>query len=273
MINHDDREKMDINRRYWEDVVAVHAGSRFYDVPGFIAGENRLDELERGEVGNVSGKSLLHLQCHFGLDTLSWARLGASVTGMDYSQDAVNTARKIAQECGLDARFIQCNLYDLPRHLQEEFDIVFTSYGVLCWLPDIREWARIAASYVKPGGFFYIAEFHPFAYVFDDEADHLAYRYPYFETKPTRWEFAGTYTSSEDKLDTHEDFEWFYRLGDVVTALIDAGLRLEFLHEHPFTVYQQLPFLEKTGHMRWTFPDDVPTIPLMFSIKASKPAD
>lgn len=272
MLNQDDRDKMDINRRYWEDVVAVHAGSRFYDVPGFIAGDNRLDELERGEVGDVNGKSLLHLQCHFGLDTLSWARLGARVTGVDYAQEAVETARSLARECGLEARFIHSNLYDLPQNLEGQFDIVFTSYGVLCWLPDLREWARIAASYVKPGGFFYIAEFHPFAYVFDDETDHLAYRYPYFATQPLRWEAAGTYTGAEDKLATHEDWEWTYRLGDVVTALTDAGLRLEFLHEHPFTVYEQFPFLEKTGHMRWGFPDGAQPIPLMFSIKAGKPA-
>jgi SAM-dependent methyltransferase len=254
-------------------VVPVHAGSRFYNVPGFINGGNTLDELERDEVGDVTGKTLLHLQCHFGLDTLSWARLGASVTGMDYSLEAINTAGRLAQECGLEARFIHSNLYDLPQILDEQFDVVFTSYGVLCWLPDIREWARIAASYVKPGGFFYIAEFHPFSYVFDDEAQQLQYRYPYFATKPMRWDVAGTYTGSEDKLDTHEDWEWTYRLGEVVTALIDAGLRLEFLHEHPFTVYQQLPFLEKTGKMRWEFPNDENSIPLMFSLKASKPKD
>lgn len=271
MINQDDRAKMDINRRYWEDVVAVHASSRFYDVPGFISGDNRLDALERAEVGAVSGKSLLHLQCHFGLDTLSWARLGARVTGVDYSQEAVDTARSIARECGLDASFICFNLYDLPQHLNEQFDVVFTSYGVLSWLPDIQQWARIAASYVKPGGLFYIAEFHPFAYVFDDEADHLVYRYPYFEPQATRWEFEGTYTGPEDKLEKHEDWEWTYRLGDVVNALTDAGLRLEFLHEHPFTVYQQFPFLEKTDQLRWVFPGGVQPVPLMFSIKAVKP--
>ena len=120
----------------------------------------------------LDGVRVLHLQCHFGMDTLSWARLGASVTGVDYSEQAIRAAGELAAECGLEGRFICCNLYDLPAHLDGQFDIVYTSYGVLCWLPDLREWARIAASYVKPGGFFYIAEFHPFAYVFDDEADH-----------------------------------------------------------------------------------------------------
>lgn len=273
MVNQDERDKMQVNRRYWEDVVPVHAASSFYNVDGFKAGGITLDELERGEVGDVTGKSLLHLQCHFGLDTLSWARLGARVTGVDYAEAAVQTARDLAAQCELDASFTCCNVYDLPQQLHEQFDIVYTSYGVLCWLSDIREWARIAASYVKPGGFFYIAEFHPFAYVFDDEADHLAYRYPYFATQPIRWELAGTYTNPEDQLDKHVDYEWTYRVGEVVTALIDAGLRLEFLHEHPFTVYQQLPFLEKTGPMRWGFPGGTQPIPLMFSLKAVKPAN
>ena len=271
MLSSEDQEKMRINSRYWNDVVAVHRASRFYDLPGFMAGEVKLNALERGEVGDVSGKSLLHLQCHFGMDTLSWARLGARVTGMDYSEQAVRAARELAADCGLAGRFVCCNLYDLPAHLDGQFDIVYTSYGVLCWLPDLREWARIAASYVKPGGFFYIAEFHPFAYTFDDEADHLAYRYPYFNQDALRWEFDGSYTDSSEQMKGYEDYEWTYRLGDVVTALIDAGLRIEFLHEHPFTVYQQLPFLVKDEAGNYVFPDGAKPIPLMFSLKASKP--
>lgn len=271
MVEKEDRERMAINRRYWDEVVPVHAASELYDVEGFMAGALSLDELESTEVGDVTGKRLLHLQCHFGLDTLSWARLGAQVTGMDYSPVAIDKARGLAAQCGIDARFICCNLYDLPRQLEGQFDIVFTSYGVLCWLPDLREWARIAANYVKPGGFFYIAEFHPFSYVFDDEADHLRYRYPYFAQQATRFEFDGTYADKDAKLVNREDYEWNYPLGEVVTALIDAGLRIEFLHEHAFTVYQQLPFLEKVGRGRWRFPGGEEPIPLMFSLRASKP--
>jgi SAM-dependent methyltransferase len=270
MVNDNDRKKMNVNLRYWDEVVPIHAASEFYDVEGFKKGENKLNELERGEVGDVKGKSLLHLQCHFGLDTLSWARMGARVTGMDYSEAAIQKAQQLAEECSLDARFIHCNLYELPKHLEERFDIVFTSYGVLCWMPDLREWARIAASFVKPGGFFYIAEFHPFSYVFDDQGDHLAYRYPYFLNGAMHFDFDGTYTDSDAKLNNREDYEWNYRLGDVVTALIDAGLTVEFLHEHPFTVYQQLPFLEKIEKGIWRFPNGEEPIPLMFSLKARK---
>ncbi len=271
MVKKVDRERMEINRRYWDEVVPVHAGSELYNLAGFKSGGISLDALERGEVGEVAGKSLLHLQCHFGMDTLSWVRLGAKVTGMDYSPEAIAKAQQLAAECGLEATFICCNLYDLPHQLDGQFDIVFTSYGVLCWLPDLREWARIAASYVKPGGFFYIAEFHPFSYVFDDEADHLAYRYPYFAQDPTRFEFDGTYADKEAKLTHREDFEWNYPLGEVVSALIDAGLRIEFLREHAFTVYEQLPFLEKAGRARWRFPNGEEPIPLMFSLRAGKP--
>ncbi len=273
MVKREDRARMEVNRSYWDEVVPVHAGAELYNMVGFKAGGTSLDELERGEVGDVAGKSLLHLQCHFGMDTLSWARLGARVTGMDYSPEGIAKARELAAECGLEARFICCNLYDLPQHLEGQFDIVFTSYGVLCWLPDLREWARIAASYVKPGGFFYIAEFHPFSYVFDDEADHLRYRYPYFAQEATRFEFDGTYADKEAKLAHHEDYEWNYPLGEVVSALIDAGLRIEFLHEHAFTVYEQLPFLEKVERARWRFPGGEEPIPLMFSLRAGKPLE
>jgi SAM-dependent methyltransferase len=271
MVQENERQRMEINRQYWEEAVGIHARSAFYNLPGFLAGSLSLDELERSEVGEVAGKTLLHLQCHFGLDTLSWARLGATVTGVDYAGQAIAMAESIAAQCGLRGRFLHSNLYDLPGVLSETFDIVFTSYGVLCWLPDLVEWARIAASYVKPGGFFYLAEFHPFAYVFDDEADHLVYRYPYFARGAQHWDFETTYADKETPLQNREDYEWPYRLGEVVTALITAGLRLEFLHEHPFTVYDQLPFLEKQADNRWVFPGGAEPIPLMFSLKASKP--
>lgn len=265
------REYMNTNRRYWEEVVDLHAKSAFYGVEGFKAGENKLNELERSEVGDVRGKTLLHLQCHFGLDTLSWARLGANVTGMDYSETAIRQARELAAEVGLEARFICCNLYDLPANLKGEFDIVYTSYGVLTWLPDIKEWARIAAAHVKRGGFFYIAEFHPFAMVFDDEADHLRFRYPYFLKEPLVFEDLGSYVDRTARLMASKDYEWNHGLGDIVSALIEAGLKIEFLHEHAFTVFEQLPFLVPSGNGTWKFPKGAQPIPLMFSLKASKP--
>jgi len=150
------------NLRRWNELVGLHAESEEYDLEGFIAGKSSLHTVELEALGDVSGRSLLHLQCHFGLDTLSWARLGARVTGIDFSDSGIELARRIADRIGVDAEFVCCNVYDLPEHLEGEFDIVYTSYGVLCWLHDINEWARLVSNYLKPGGTFFIAEFHPF---------------------------------------------------------------------------------------------------------------
>jgi SAM-dependent methyltransferase len=270
MINENDREYMRRNRDHWDELVPIHAKTEFYGVDRFLAGETKLNSLEMDEVGSVEGKNLLHLQCHFGLDTLSWARLGAHVTGMDYSVPAIEKARELAETRNLDARFLCCNLYDLPDHLLGQFDIVYTSYGVLCWLPDLPRWAQIVASYVKPGGFFYIAEMHPFAMVFDDESQVLKFRYPYFDKSARRYEVKGSYADPQAPTTINEEFGWDHSLSEIVNTLIDNGLRIEFLHEFPYSVYQQLPMLEHDGHGIWKFPDGEEPIPLIFSIKAHK---
>jgi SAM-dependent methyltransferase len=266
-------EQTEANRRHWDEVVPVHAASDFYDVPSFKAGETKLKPVELEELGDVRGKSLLHLQCHFGLDTLSWAREGATVTGIDFSEQAIDTARALAAETGIDAKFLVSDIYALPDNLEGDFDIVFTSYGVKCWLPDIERWAQVAAHFVKPGGTFYIVEFHPFAGVFDDEPNvtDLRVRYPYFPTgEPMRFENDGTYAAGA-KLENRETYEWPHTLGDFVSALIDAGLRIDFLHEFPFMAYQHQPFTEVApdGNVRLKYHDG--SVPLLFSIKATKP--
>ena len=154
-------ERLKANLDAWNQMARIHAGSREYRLAEFKAGQNVLKPIELREVGDVRGKSLLHMQCHFGLDTMSWARMGANVTGVDFSDEAIKLARSISAELKIPARFVQSNIYDAPDAVHEQFDIVFTSYGALCWLPDITRWAQVAASFVKPGGFFYMAEFHP----------------------------------------------------------------------------------------------------------------
>ncbi len=154
-------EYIEVNQRHWDEVVPIHVASELYDVASFKAGLSSLMPIELNEVGHVRGKALLPLQCHFGLDTLSWARAGASVTGIDFSRQAVEAARELATELNIEASFVESNIYDLPQVLQDQFDVVFTSYGALLWLPDIVRWARVAASYVKPGGFLYVVEGHP----------------------------------------------------------------------------------------------------------------
>ena len=262
------------NRRHWDEIVPIHAGSEFYDVASFRAGGSKLKPVEREELGDVQGKTMLHLQCHFGLDTLSWAREGAIATGADFSERAIETARALAAETGVEARFVVSDLYALPEELGGQFDIVFTSYGAIYWLPDIRRWAQVAAHFVRPGGTFYIVEFHPFAWVFDDAPDvtDLHVRYPYFPTgEPLRFEIEGTYADRSAAVEHRVSYSWPHPLGDIVTALIDAGLRLEFLHEFPFSTFQFVPFMEKTGEHTVRLTKHDGCVPLLFSIKATKP--
>lgn len=260
------------NRNLWNEWAHVNAASDLYRLEEFKAGEIKLSDLERGEVGDVDGKSLLHLQCHFGMDTLSWARLGAQVTGVDFSDHAIAMADRLAKEMNIPARFVCSDIYALDEVLQEQFDIVFTSYGVLGWLSDIPRWAKIAADRVKPDGFFYIAEFHPFAMVLDDEASSYRLRYPYFEKEVMAFDVQGSYADRNAKVATKVEYGWNHTLGEIVTSLVDAGLTIEFLHEFPFSVYEQLPYLKPDGMGLWQQADQPAMMPLMFSLKAWKRA-
>lgn len=267
-------EHTEANRRHWDEVVPVHADSDFYDVASFKAGETKLKPVELEELGDVRGKSLLHLQCHFGMDTLSWAREGAIVTGMDFSERAIEAARALAAETGIDARFLVSDVYALPENLQGQFDIVFTSYGVKAWLPDIKRWAQVAAHFVRPGGTFYIVEFHPFAGVFDDAADvtDLRVRYPYFPTEePMRFDGGDTYAAASAAVEHRTTYEWPHTLGDIVTGLIDAGLRIEFLHEFPYASYPVHPLTEVVPDGKVRLKKHDGCVPLLFSIMATKP--
>lgn len=260
------------NRRLWDARTPVHLRSGYYDVAGFREGRNSLHDLEREEVGDVAGRTLLHLQCHFGLDTLSWARLGARATGVDFSPVAVAEARRLAAESGVEARFVESEVYALPDVLDETFDVVFTSYGALCWLPDIARWARVASSFVRPGGFLYVAEMHPAAMTLSDEPGirQLRIGYPYWSgSQPMRFEEEGTYADYDAPIKLPE-YVWNHGLGDIVTGLVDAGLVLEFLHEHDRTVYQQLPFMKRGVDGWWRLPPTMPALPLLFSLRARR---
>ncbi len=267
-------DKLKANRDNWDERVPLHAASSFYDVEGFKAGRITLDSLETGELGDVTGKTLLHLQCHFGLGALSWARLGAVPTGMDFSAKGIELAQKLAGELNLPARFICSDLYDLPNKLDERFDIVFTSYGVLTWLPDLKRWAEVVARFLKPGGTFFIAEIHPFAMtLLDEEITNLRFHYPYFEKAATRFEEPGSYATERTDTKNNTTYEWMYPLGEVVTALIEAGLRIETLREFPQCCYQMLPFMKQGEDGFWYLPKDRNALPFTFTIKATLPEE
>jgi SAM-dependent methyltransferase len=259
----------DLNRAFWDERVPIHTASDFYDVEGFKAGREPLEDFELEELGHVSGRSLAHLQCHFGLDTLSWARHGARVTGLDFSAPAVEAARGLAAEIGVEADFVCADVYEAPAALGgRSFDIVYVNVGAINWLPDIRRWAGVVAELLHPEGVLYMKEAHPFSWVFGDddltvESDYFAHRNDYDEP--------GTYTDPDAPTVHNRTEEWQHPLGEVVNALIGAGLTLELLGEHGHTAWRRWPFMEKDGSV-YRMPKGTPRLPLMCSLRARKSA-
>ena len=267
-------EYLDVNRARWDELALLHAAGDYYEVKEFKQGVTTLHPIELAEMGDVRGKSLLHLQCHFGLDTLRWARLGATVTGIDFSGTAIGIARDLAAEVGIDALFVHSSVYELPQNLDGQFDIVFTSWGVINWLPDLQPWGKVIVHFLKPGGYFYIAECHPTAYIFDDAKDvtDLRVHYPYFHSdEPLLIEEDGSYADKSAKLTNRREYAWVHSVADILGALIDAGLRIEFFHEHDSLAWQLFPFMSEDEHGMWRLNRYEESIPLSFSIKATKP--
>ncbi len=261
------KKYIEINRSLWDGWTEINKNSALYDLKGFKAGKNKLKSIELEELTEVSGKTMLHLMCHFGLDTLSWARMGAKVTGIDFSPQAISLAKSLSEELSIPARFIETELYDLPQVLDEKFDIVFTSYGISAWIRDIEKWAGLAARYLKPGGVFYMVEFHPILGMFDDDGEKL--EYPYFRSpKPMKFADSGNYAEPDNDF-KHDWYEWFYSLGDVVTALISAGLKIEYLHEFSYSPTDCCTFFTEDKPGRYVIKKYPNLVPLVFSIKAT----
>jgi SAM-dependent methyltransferase len=266
------------NQALWDEWAAIHETSDFYDLAAFKRGGVRLREYELEEIGPVDGLELLHLQCHFGIDTLSWARRGARVTGVDFSATAVALARRVAADVGFpEARFVQSDVYDLPTVLEADFDLVYTSRGVLGWLPDVAGWARVVAHYVRPGGRFYINEIHPIAQALETEGvgpGELRLAYPYWEhDAPMTFPVEGSYADRTAPMTATREHGWNHGLGEVVTALAEAGLQIRSLREYPFCEWQ-VDFAEEGSDGRWRLPGELDgRLPLSFSILAQKTID
>ncbi|PSK89669.1 methyltransferase family protein [Murinocardiopsis flavida] len=256
------------NRAMWDERVPLHEVSDFYDVAGFRAGAEALTDFQIAEVGDVQGKSLLHLQCHIGLETLAFARRGAAVTGLDFSEPAVRSARGLAADIGAaDAEFVAADVYAAPEALGgRRFDIVYTGVGALCWLPDIPRWAGVVARLLEPGGACYLAEFHPFGDALDGETGTTV-TFDYFDEDGEVIDMSGSYADFDAATAHNTSVQWRHRVGSVVTALAAEGLRLEFLHEHPTTLFQRFDALERHGD-RFHYPTGVPRAPLMYSLRA-----
>ena len=265
---------MAVNHRMWDESVPLHVASRSYDVPGFKRGRNPLLPCEIDALGSVRGKRLLHLQCHFGMDTLSWARLGARVTGVDYSAPAIEAATRLAAEIGVPARFVRSDVYRAASHVDGHFDVVYTGKGALCWLPDLGPWAKTVAHFLKPGGRLFYLEDHPMAEVHEwgtAEKD-LVRRQRYFRRTPGRDETPGTYAAPTAKMRNVVTYWWMHPISDAINALTAAGLRVESVREFPYTYWHRFPTMHRDRQGYWHLNDGEGTLPLMYYVVARKPS-
>jgi len=260
-----------LNRANWDDRVPIHLASRTYDLAGFRAGREWLSPFELAEVGDVSGKRLVHLQCHIGLDVLSWARHGALASGLDFSAPAIEAARSLAAELDIPASFVVSEVYDaVAAFAGQRFDIVYASGGSLVWLPDIPRWAKTAAALLAPGGFLYLVDGHPFAQILD-ETDGAVVTHDYFNDGPQVKEYPWSYTDGSSPLEHARSVQFQHTVGQIVTAIAGAGLRIEFLHEHDFADFQRFESLQRQTDSTYRLPPGRPRIPMLFSLRASLP--
>lgn len=261
------------NRQNWDERADIHAADRtgFYAIDAFLAGEDTLYPIEKAEIGDVAGLRLAHFQCHIGVDTLCLARRGAAVTGIDFSPRAVEHARELARRARLRAEFVEGEVYDAPDLIGGDFDMVFTTWGTITWLDDIRAWAKAVAGVLKPGGRFYFADTHPGAALMEERDGGLrpAYDWRSAKDRPQRFDAPVTYTGDETPLATSHDFEWMRGVSDVIGALLEAGLRLDWLHEHELLPYRLFPMMVPAGERLFKLPPGLPRLPLALSLQAT----
>ena len=229
------QEYFDKNKELWNAKVPIHVKSELYDMQAFLAGKSSLDKASLSHLGDIKGKKVLHLQCHFGQDSLSMARMGAKVTALDISDVAIDKARELNVQLGLDAKFVVCNLYDAKEHIQEKFDIVYTSYGTIAWLPDLNKWADIIHHFLVPGGKLVFLEFHPVLDMLN--WDNCNFEYDYFKTKEPYLEITqGTYADPKADIKMKEYF-WNHSMMEVIQGLQSANLKLHTFQEYDYSPY------------------------------------
>lgn len=258
---------IEINKNSWNTRTEHHFDSEFYDVEGFKKGKTSLNEIELSLLEELKGKKVLHLQCHFGQDTLSLARLGAKVTGVDLSNKAIDKANELAAELNIEANFICCDLYDLPNHLDEKFDIVFTSYGTIGWLPDLDKWANLISHYLKPEGRFYLIEFHPVVWMFDD--DFQSIKYTYHNSGAIEETEEGTYAEKEADISC-EYVSWNHGMSEVINSLILHGLEINSLDEYDYSPYNCFNNTIKIEERKYRIKHLENKIPMVYAVVATK---
>lgn len=262
-----DPEYIQKNKQTWNERTDHHIASEFYNVDNFIKGASSLNDIELNLLGNVAGKSILHLQCHFGQDSLSLARIGAHVTGVDFSEKAIDKARELAKQLNFNIDFIESDIYDLPKHLTKQFDIVFTSYGTIGWFPDLDKWAGVVSHFLKPGGSFVFAEFHPVVWMYDN--DFTKIEYSYFKADPIKEIEEGTYADTSAPIKT-ETITWNHSLGEVFTALLKNNMKIISFEEFNYSPYNSFRDMEVIEEKKFIIKKFGNKIPLVYALKAMK---
>ncbi len=265
MENKDDY--IEINKKLWNSRTDAHINSSFYDNETFVKGRNSLNELELELLGDISRKSVLHLQCHFGQDTISLSRLGAKATGIDLSDKAINEAKQLATKTNSDTTFICCAIYELPKYLDEKFDVVFTSYGTIGWLPDLDKWAEIISTFLKPNGKFIFVEFHPVVWMFDDNFEKI--EYSYFNTGAIVENEEGTYADKKASINK-KSVGWNHSISEVVNNLIKHGLEILSLDEFDYSPYNCFNKTSETAPQKFNIEHLENKIPMIYTVVAKK---
>jgi SAM-dependent methyltransferase len=269
------------NRANWDERAPAHVASPGYAVDRFLADPEFLSDVVRfdlARLGDVRGLRGVHLQCHIGTDTISLARLGARMTGLDFSGEAIEQARRLAEQTGADVEFVQADAYDAATVLEREsFDLVFTGIGAICWLPRIDRWADVVAALLKPGGRLFMREGHPMLWSLADarEDDLLVVEHPYFETEEPYVEHdGGTYVETDVEFERNVSYSWNHGLGEIVTALLDHGLTPTMLVEHDSAPWEGLPGkMEKLDNGEYRLPERRERLPQTYTLQAVKRAD
>lgn len=258
---------ININQKAWNDKTDVHIASDFYNMQSFLEGKSTLNEIELQLLGDISGKNILHLQCHFGQDTMTFSRMGAKAKGIDLSNKAIERANEIANQLNLDTNFICCDLYDAPNHLNEKFDIVFTSYGTIGWLPDLDKWAKVVSHFLKPNGKFIMADFHPVVWMYDNDFKEVFYSY--FNIEPIIEEETGTYAEKDAQLST-KTISWNHPISEILNSLISNNLEINSFNEYDYSPYSCFNPIEEFEPNKFRIKTFGNKIPMVYSIKATK---
>lgn len=257
-----------MNKASWNKVVQSHWDSEFYDNQNFIKGQSSLNDIEHPLLGNLENKSLLHLQCHFGQDSISLARLGAEVTAVDFSEEAIAKAQELSQLTQQPVDFICSDVYALPEHHQGLYDVVFSSYGTIGWLPDIVQWANVVHHFLRPGGRVLLVEFHPFVWMYDEKLENI--EYSYFNREKIVEKSSGSYADPDSGIAFHST-TWNHPLSDVFQAVLSNGMQITQFKEYDYSPYQCFSGMEKVGDRKFRIKDFGDKFPLVYALEAIKP--